>query len=96
MKPIVISVKALEKYKLFVQFGNGEKGILDLSHLAGKGVFKNWDNDNHFFEVFINSKSKAITWPGEIDIDTYDAYFKIKKLTPEEYFNQQEKHAPHL
>ena len=84
----ITSVKAIEKYKIFVSFNDETKGVYDVSSLAGKGVFKTWEEDDNFFKVFINSESGAITWPNDIDIDTYNMYCNIKKISPEEYFNK--------
>jgi len=86
MRPTLKNVKALEKYKLFVQFDDGTEGILDLSDLAGKEAFLIWEKGNTFFEVFISDESGAITWPGEIDVDTYNVYCIIKGINPEDYF----------
>jgi hypothetical protein len=38
--PKVISVIALEKYKIRIKFNDDTEGVLDLSDCAGKGVFK--------------------------------------------------------
>lgn len=95
MRIKISSVKALEKYKLFIQFNEGSEGVLNLQNLAGKGVFKSWELDDNFSKVFISNESGAITWPGEIDIDTLNAYFTIKNINPEEYFKLEKKHAAH-
>ena len=34
--------------------------------------------------------------PGEIDIDTYNAYCIIKGISPEDYFQKKEEHATNL
>ena len=86
MRIKVTSVKAIEKYKIFIQFNDATEGVYDLSNCAGKGVFKTWEEDNNFFKVFISSESGAITWPNEIDIDTYNAYCIIKGINPEDFF----------
>lgn len=96
MKPQIEKLEAIEKYKLFIRFTDGTEGVLSLSHLAGEGVFKAWDDGDLFFEVFVGSDSGTITWPGEIDIDLYNAYCKVKGITPEQYFRKKESHAPHL
>ena len=82
--PKLVTVKAIEKYKLFVTFSDETKGIYDVSHLAGKGVFKTWDTNNNFFKVFINKESGAVEWPGEIDIDTLNIYCSVKGISMDE------------
>ncbi len=68
----------MHPYKLFVTFFDSTEGVYDVSHLAGKGVFESWEADNNFFKVSVNPESGAITWPGELDIDTINAYCKVK------------------
>ena len=91
--PKIISVEALEKYKLNLRFSDGTEGVYDVEDVAGKGVFKVWDVDENFFKVFINEESGAISWPGEIDIDTVNAYCTIKNISPESYFKKQMNYA---
>ncbi|MGN6267199.1 MAG: DUF2442 domain-containing protein [Ginsengibacter sp.] len=88
----IISVEALQKYKLSLRFSDGTEGVYDVEDIAGKGFFKIWDVDENFFKVFINREG-AISWPGEIDIDTMNAYCTIKKISPENYFQKQMKYA---
>ena len=76
--PKIISVTSIEKHKLYVRFSDASEGEYDVSHLAGKGVFKSWDTDDNFSKVSINTESGAITWPGELDIDTINVYCKMK------------------
>lgn len=92
--PKIISVKAFEKYKLKIKFNDGTLGVYDVSDLAGKGVFKIWDIDDHFFKVGINKESGAISWPGGIDIDTLNAYCSIKGISPDNFVNDLMAHAP--
>jgi hypothetical protein len=66
---------------LKVHFTDGTQGVYEVSDLSGQGVFKIWDIDNNFFKVFINKESGAISWPGEIDIDTINAYCSIKGIS---------------
>ena len=80
-----IEVKALEKYKLWVKYADGEEGEVDLSHLAGKGVFSVWDDYEIFEKVYI-SRYGAIAWSEEIDICPDNIYMEITGKTPEELF----------
>ena len=91
--PKIISVTAIGKYKLYVRFSDASEGEYDVSHLAGKGVFKSWDTENNFSKVSINTEPGATTWPGELDIDTINAYCEIKGVDVEEYLNSKQHHA---
>ena len=93
--PKIKLVKAIAKYKLHVEFDDGTEGVYDVSHLAGQGIFKAWDVNNNFDKVFISKESGAITWPGELDIDTINIYCKIKSIEVDEYLNP-ERYAAHL
>jgi hypothetical protein len=91
--PEIISVTAIGKYKIYVRFSDATEGEYDVGHLADKGVFKSWDADNNFSKVSINTESGAITWPGELDIDTINAYCQIKGLDVDTYLNSKQQHT---
>jgi hypothetical protein len=94
--PKIKAVSAVRKYEILVQFEDGNSGNYDLSHLAGKGVFTVWDNGNTFFDVFISADSGAITWPGELDIDTITVYCKIKGIEVQTYLKSSSQHASYI
>lgn len=81
----VISATSLGKYKLRLAFNDGTEGTVDLSDMAGKGVFTAWDKDDTFSQVFIDKESGAIAWPGNLDIDTLNCYLQIKEITYGQY-----------
>ncbi len=93
--PKVSFVKAKEKYKIEIHFSDGVQGIYDVSHLAGKGIFKIWDQDENFSKVFISNESGAISWPGKIDLDTLNIYCRIKGISPNKYLHSLTDHATH-
>jgi hypothetical protein len=86
----IISVKAVETYKIEVLFNDGTQGVYDVGHLSGNGVFKEWDINRKFEKVFLDSTTGAITWPGEIDIDTIQVYCSIKGISPDYFLNSQQ------
>lgn len=87
--PKVTTVKTIKKYQIELLFNDGTKGIYDLSHLSGKGVFKSWEKDNNFSKVFINQETGAVSWPQEIDLDTLNIYCKIKGISIDKYLHSQ-------
>ena len=91
--PKVVSVKALEKYKVFVTFDDGVSCILDLHSLAGKGVFSYWEENDNFNKVFVHPDLHCITWPGELDIDTINAYCTIREINPEDFLHSKKEYA---
>ncbi len=83
--PRPIQVKPLENYRLWVKFSDGVEGIVDLSHLAGQGVFALWNDYREFQKVHIGS-SGEIAWSAEIDICPDAIYLKITGRKPEDLF----------
>ena len=55
-------VKPLDGYKIWIEFEDGVQGEADLSRLAGKGVFKAWDDRALFNTVRIDFPYRAIVW----------------------------------
>jgi hypothetical protein len=52
-----------------VRFEDGLAGEVDLSDLAGKGVFKRWTDDpSEFARVSVDRESGTIVWPGGLDV----------------------------
>lgn len=83
LKPI--EVKALPGYRLWLRYANGVEGEVDLSHLAGRGVFAAWDDYKVFKKVHIGA-SGAIAWNDDIDLCPDALYLRITGKTPEEVF----------
>ncbi|MEO5946475.1 MAG: DUF2442 domain-containing protein [Chitinophagaceae bacterium] len=79
--PKVITAISKGKYNIHLSFEDGVEGIVDLSDMAGKGIFTAWDKDDNFNKVFIEKESGAIAWPGNLDIDTLNCYIQIKEMT---------------
>ena len=53
--PHITQAEARPGYKLFIEFEDGVKGIVDLSKWKGKGVFDFW-NEEENFKSFIITK----------------------------------------
>ncbi|GAB3505690.1 hypothetical protein GCM10027341_37710 [Spirosoma knui] len=92
MFPYLTHVEAPEKYKLRLRFDDGTQGVIDLSALAGKGVFSAWDDDNLFLHPFI-SVTGAIAWNEWLDIDSNNAYLMLKRMTFDEWKQNKLLHA---
>ena len=92
MLPSLISVEPLSKYQLQLRFDDDTVGKIDLSNLAGKGVFQAWDDDDLFFRPYINEMG-AIAWNDMVDTDVLKAYLAIKKITFDEWKQNALTHA---
>lgn len=80
-----IDVKARPGYRIWVRYADGVEGEVDLSHLAGRGVFSLW-NDYGEFEMVHVGPGGAIAWSNEIDLCPDAIYMRITGKTPEEVF----------
>ena len=81
----IIKVSALQGYKLKLAFADGKKGTVDVSHLAGKGVFSLWDNYTKFENVNIGTSGELL-WGDLIDLCPDSLYLQITHQKPEELF----------
>ncbi len=75
----IIKCKPLANYQLEVVFADGVKGIVDLNHLVGHGVFKIWNDPKEFEKVKINNITKTVEWSNEIDLDSFKIREQINK-----------------
>jgi hypothetical protein len=81
----IIKVKPLPQYKLWIQFENGTEGVVDVSHLANKGVFSKWNQPGEFEQVKIGSSGELI-WGNDLDLCPDALYMEITKKKPEDVF----------
>ena len=80
-----VQASPLEGFRLWLKYEDGIEGIVDLSDLAGRGVFKAWSEGNIFDAVAIR-ESGAIVWPGEIDLCPDALYIRLTGRQAEEIF----------
>jgi hypothetical protein len=78
MYAMPINIKSLEPFKIWIQYNDGIEGIVDLSNLSNKGIFKSWNSKDFFNKVFINSETHAISWNEDIELCPNSIYLKIK------------------
>jgi hypothetical protein len=83
--PRPVEVKALAHYRLWLRYDDGTEGIVDLSDLAGRGVFKAW-KDAAFFESVRIGSHGAIEWGPDLDACPDAMYMRLTGRTPEEVF----------
>jgi hypothetical protein len=81
----IIKIEPVGGYTLRLSFDDGVQGECDLSHLAGRGVFAAWRNQETFEKVKIGPHGE-LCWPGEIDLCPDALYLKIRKQSPETLF----------
>jgi len=81
IRPVL--VRALPNHCIYLEFADGAKGQVDLSDLAGKGVFEAWD-DYDFFKRVRVSPHRSIQWNDEIELCADALYMRLTGKTPQE------------
>ena len=81
--PTPIEVKPREGYKIWLRYEDGVEGEVDLSDVAGKGVFAAWD-DRAFFESVELDEYGDIAWDDEIGLCQDALYMEITGKTVDE------------
>jgi hypothetical protein len=81
----IVKVKALQGYRLELEFDDGVRGVVDLSDLAGKGVFSVWQDRRAFEEVRIGP-SGELAWGDQVDLCPDALYLKVTGKKPEDLF----------
>lgn len=76
-------VKALNHYKIWLRYSDGVSGEVDLSYLAGKGIFRIWEKRKNFENVQL-SESGSVTWGDEIELCPDSLYLKLTGKKPED------------
>ncbi len=80
-----VEVKALADYRIWVRFADGVAGEVDLSYLAGRGVFSLWQDYSAFRHVHLGP-SGEIAWNDEVELCPDSLYLKLTEKNPEEVF----------
>ena len=81
----ITGIKVLDGYCLELKFDDGVAGTVDLSDLAGKGVFALW-RDRHAFESVRIGTSGKLVWGDQIDLCPDAMYLKATGKTAEDVF----------
>jgi hypothetical protein len=83
--PTPIEVRALDNYRLWVKYSDGDQGVVDLSNFAGDGVFALWNDYREFQKVHIGPGGE-IAWSEQIDMCPDAIYLQITGQNPEDLF----------
>lgn len=77
-----MDVEAREGYRLWLRYSDGTSGEVDLSDLAGQGVFSAWD-DRAFFKTVRLDGHGGIVWSEELDLCGDALYLRLCGLQGE-------------
>lgn len=83
--PKLTHVTPRSGYKLFLEYDDGVTGEVDLSHLAGRGVFAAW-NDLAVFETVSIGEHGEVRWTDDLEVCADSLYLKISGKRPEDLF----------
>ena len=78
-----IAVEPRDGYCIWVRYSDGVAGEIDLSDMAGRGVFAAW-NDRTFFETVRVAEGDAIAWGDDLDICSDALYMELTGKSVEE------------
>lgn len=73
----VIELEVQDGYRIWIKFDDGAEGVVDLSDLVGKGVFKSWEDRSEFERASIDDETGTLTWPGGIDLCPDSLYEEV-------------------
>jgi hypothetical protein len=82
----IIEARVLGPFRLYVKFSDGAEGELDLSDLAGQGVFTAWDDPACFEQAKIGSAGRSLDWHDGIDLSADSLYMKLTGKTVQDLF----------
>ena len=85
MIPRPVEVKPLTNFRIWIRYEDGTEGTIDLSDVAGRGVFAAW-NDPAFFQSVRLGSHGAIEWGANIDICPDAMYLRLTGKSPEDIF----------
>lgn len=78
--PEPVEVKAIEKYKLYIKFKNGEEKILDMGQDINEKFYKNLKDYEYFKNVKISETGITVEWQNGEDIAPENLYYNSKTI----------------
>ncbi|MDN5871867.1 MAG: DUF2442 domain-containing protein [Nitrococcus sp.] len=76
-------VEARAGYRIWLRYSDGAAGEIDLSHLAGHGVFKAWNERAFFVRVHL-LEAGAIVWDEDVELCPDALYMQLTGKSVEE------------
>ena len=76
-----VEVRALEPYRIWLRYDDGVEGEVDLSDMAGQGVFAAWE-DHEFFSAVRLGPRGSIVWSDDIDTCGDALYMELTGMSP--------------
>ncbi|MEQ1897357.1 MAG: DUF2442 domain-containing protein [Vicinamibacterales bacterium] len=83
--PHPTTVKALPGFRIWLKYDDGVEGEVDLSDMAGRGVFKAWSDESVWNGAHIGA-SGAIEWNADLDLCPDAMYLRLTGKEPRDLF----------
>lgn len=80
-----VEVRALADHRLWLAYSDGSTGEVDLSDLAGRGIFALWDEPGVFEQVEI-TPWRAIAWSDDVELCADALYLRLTGKAVEDVF----------
>lgn len=90
----ITQVSTVKDYTLELTFDTGERGLVDLAALAGKGVFALWNDTDAFCSVQIGPLGE-LAWGDTIDLCPDALYLEATGKQPEQVFPAIQREQAH-
>ena len=74
--PKLVAVTPLKRFRLHLRYDDGVEGEVDLSDLAGKGVFRAWNKPGAFEEAHVSGHGSA-AWDGVLELCPDALYMRL-------------------
>ena len=81
----ITEAKPVDRFHVLLRFDNGASGTVDLSHFAGRGVFRAWQQEGVFEQLSI-SPAGALQGPGDLDLCSDSLYLQMIGKSAAEVF----------
>ncbi len=88
-----VEVKALQEYRIWLRYSDGTAGEVDLSNMAGRGVFAAWNEPGCFEKAHI-APHRAIAWTDDLELCPDALYMEITGKSFKELPDEIETPAP--
>jgi len=76
-------VEPRDGYRIWLRYSDGAAGEIDLSYLAGRGVFRVWDETGRFETVHIGPAG-SIAWDDDVELCPDALYMRLTGKSLEE------------
>jgi hypothetical protein len=81
--PRLTDVQARSGYRLWLRYDDGVEGEVDLSDLAGRGVFQAWKSAGVFESAYL-APHGAVAWSDHVELCQDALYLRLTGKTPDQ------------